>query len=129
VWQELENKQSSSFEGRPCSRQHLEQASSQETAGTGLGGSSGSVTALEDVRETSQMARPSSRGEEQRADAAATAGVTKGDVRQRLALLSGYYPTARPTRGSLKQIFNFFQHQCLTRPQLGNDPSSHLSAL
>ncbi len=35
--------------------------------------------------------------------------VTKGDVRQRLALVSGCYPNARPTRGSLKQIFNFFQ--------------------
>lgn len=75
------------------------------------------------------MARPSPCGKEQRGDGAATAGVTKGDVRQRLALVSGYYPSARPTRGSLKQVFNFFQHQCMTRPQLGKDPGSHLSAL
>lgn len=40
---------------------------------------------------------------------AAVPEVTKGDVRQRLALVSGYYPSARPTRGSLKQVYNFFQ--------------------
>ena len=35
--------------------------------------------------------------------------VTKDNVRQRLAYVSSSYPIARPTRGSLKQVFNFFQ--------------------
>ncbi|BDA46503.1 Uncharacterized protein C3F10.06c at N-terminal half [Coccomyxa sp. Obi] len=41
------------------------------------------------------------------------AEVTKGEVRQRLALVSGYYPSARPTRGCLKQVYNFFQQEKL----------------
>ena len=35
--------------------------------------------------------------------------VTKVDVRQRLGYISCYYPQARPTRGMLKQVYNFFQ--------------------
>lgn len=41
--------------------------------------------------------------------------VTKGCIRQRLAFVSAAYPTARPTRGSLKQVFNFFNLP--TRPE------------
>ena len=37
--------------------------------------------------------------------------VSKADVRQRLAYVSAAYPAARPTRSSLKQVFNFFQQQ------------------
>lgn len=37
--------------------------------------------------------------------------VSKHSVRQRLALVSGYYPVARPTRGSLKQVYNFFEER------------------
>lgn len=39
--------------------------------------------------------------------------ITKSDVRQGLAFVSGHYPSTRPTRGSLKQVFNFFQQQRL----------------
>ncbi|CAD7702181.1 unnamed protein product [Ostreobium quekettii] len=35
--------------------------------------------------------------------------VTKAGVRQRLAYISAHYPQARPTRGMLKQVYNFFQ--------------------
>lgn len=35
--------------------------------------------------------------------------VSKQSVRQRLAWVSGCYPPARPTRGMLKQVFNFFE--------------------
>lgn len=34
--------------------------------------------------------------------------VSKQSVRQQLALVSGCYPLARPTRAMLKQVFNFF---------------------
>jgi hypothetical protein len=34
--------------------------------------------------------------------------VTKQSVRQVLAFVSSCYPQARPTRGMLKQVFNFF---------------------
>lgn len=34
--------------------------------------------------------------------------VTKHTVRQRLAAVSSAYPQARPTRGNLKQVFNYF---------------------
>jgi hypothetical protein len=37
--------------------------------------------------------------------------VSKHSVRQRLALVSSCYPAARPTRGSLKQVFNFFEER------------------
>jgi hypothetical protein len=37
--------------------------------------------------------------------------VTKHSVRQRLALVSACYPPARPTRGMLKQVFNFFEQR------------------
>jgi hypothetical protein len=32
-------------------------------------------------------------------------------VRQHLAALTAHYPAARPTRGSIKQVFNFFLGQ------------------
>lgn len=35
--------------------------------------------------------------------------VTKHSVRQQLASVSAAYPDARPTRGMLKQVFNFFE--------------------
>jgi hypothetical protein len=35
--------------------------------------------------------------------------VSKQSVRQQLALVSGCYPLARPTRGMLKQVFNFYE--------------------
>lgn len=35
--------------------------------------------------------------------------VTKHSVRQQLAFVSAAYPDARPTRGMLKQVFNFFE--------------------
>ena len=35
-------------------------------------------------------------------------GFSKLAVRQHLAALSAHYPAARPTRGSIKQVFNFF---------------------
>ena len=41
--------------------------------------------------------------------------VSKADVQQRLAYVSDCYPAARPTRGSLKQVFNFFQDQHMQR--------------
>ena len=34
--------------------------------------------------------------------------VSKDVIRAKLGLLSRAYPTARPSRGSLKQVFNFF---------------------
>lgn len=34
--------------------------------------------------------------------------VTREAVRQRLAFLSACYPLGRPTRGMLRQVFNFF---------------------
>ena len=37
--------------------------------------------------------------------------VTKQSVRQALAFVSSHYPQARPTRGMLKQVFNFFEQQ------------------
>lgn len=37
--------------------------------------------------------------------------VSKQSVRQQLALVSGCYPLARPTRGMLKQVFNFFEER------------------
>ena len=39
--------------------------------------------------------------------------VTKDYVRQRLAFVSSYYPSAQPTRGCLKQVYNFFQQEKL----------------
>lgn len=35
--------------------------------------------------------------------------VTKLSVRQKLTMVSAYYPQARPTRGMLKQVFNYFE--------------------
>lgn len=37
--------------------------------------------------------------------------VSKQSVRQRLALVSGCYPLARPTRAMLKQVFNYFEER------------------
>lgn len=37
--------------------------------------------------------------------------VSKQSVRQQLALVSGCYPLARPTRGMLKQVFNFYEER------------------
>jgi hypothetical protein len=37
--------------------------------------------------------------------------VSKQSVRQQLALVSGAYPLARPTRAMLKQVFNFFEER------------------
>jgi hypothetical protein len=42
--------------------------------------------------------------------------VSKHSVRQRLALVSSCYPAARPTRGSLKQVFNFFEERRRASP-------------
>lgn len=39
------------------------------------------------------------------------APVSKQSVRQQLALVSGAYPLARPTRAMLKQVFNFFEER------------------
>ena len=39
------------------------------------------------------------------------AGFSKLAVRQHLAAVSACYPAARPTRGSLRQVFNFFLEQ------------------
>ena len=33
--------------------------------------------------------------------------LSKNDVRQSLAVVSGAFPSARPSRGALKQIYNF----------------------
>lgn len=38
-------------------------------------------------------------------------GFSKLAVRQHLAAVSAHYPAARPTRGSLRQVFNFFLEQ------------------
>ena len=35
--------------------------------------------------------------------------VTKQSIRRVLAVISRLYPLARPTRGMLKQVFNFFE--------------------
>lgn len=35
--------------------------------------------------------------------------VTKHSIRRVLAIISRLYPLARPTRGNLKQVFNFFE--------------------
>ena len=35
--------------------------------------------------------------------------VTKQSIRRVLAIISRLYPLARPTRGLLKQVFNFFE--------------------
>lgn len=45
--------------------------------------------------------------------AACVQRVDKADVRRRLAHVSACYPAARPTRGSLRQVFNFFQQHSL----------------
>ena len=37
------------------------------------------------------------------------APVTKQSIRRALALVSRLYPLARPTRGMLKEVFNFFE--------------------
>jgi hypothetical protein len=37
------------------------------------------------------------------------ARVTKDAVRQRLAFVTGRYPAGRPSRGMIKQVFNFFE--------------------
>jgi tRNA A64-2'-O-ribosylphosphate transferase len=39
------------------------------------------------------------------------AGFTKLSVRQHLAAVSAHYPAARPTRASLRQVYNFFLTQ------------------
>ena len=39
------------------------------------------------------------------------AGFSKLAVRQHLAALTAHYPAARPTRGSIKQVYNFFLGQ------------------
>ena len=44
-------------------------------------------------------------------DSCPPAMVTKQSVRQRLALVSSCYPAACPTRGMLKQVYNFFEER------------------
>ena len=33
--------------------------------------------------------------------------MSKQEVRQRLAFVSAHYPAARPSRGNIKEVFNF----------------------
>jgi hypothetical protein len=47
----------------------------------------------------------------EQAEQQAPAPVSKQSVRQRLALVSSCYPLARPTRGMLKQVYNFFEER------------------
>ena len=47
------------------------------------------------------------------------ATATKDDVRRRLALVSQTHPDARPTRGSLKQVYNYLKGE-----SLGDDPEA-----
>lgn len=52
---------------------------------------------------------PTARHQQQRfPPAAGAAGFSKLAVRQHLAVVSAHCPSARPTRGSIKQVFNFF---------------------
>jgi tRNA A64-2'-O-ribosylphosphate transferase len=39
-----------------------------------------------------------------------SSSVDKDEVRKRLALVAKTHPDARPTRASLKQVYNFFLH-------------------
>eukprot|EP00241_Pyramimonas_parkeae_P002516 CAMPEP_0114225294 /NCGR_PEP_ID=MMETSP0058-20121206/584_1 /TAXON_ID=36894 /ORGANISM="Pyramimonas parkeae, CCMP726" /LENGTH=457 /DNA_ID=CAMNT_0001335867 /DNA_START=258 /DNA_END=1631 /DNA_ORIENTATION=+ len=46
-------------------------------------------------------------GSEFRKECLPPSGMSKEDVRQRLRLVSSFHPHARPTRGMLRQVFNF----------------------
>ena len=84
---------------------------SEAAAATKPRTAAGAAVGSKDAAESCQSAGVSSGADEGRGGQNETGErwVTKGDVRQRLALVSGCYPNARPTRGSLKQVFNFFQ--------------------
>ena len=49
--------------------------------------------------------------------------VDKADVRRRLAHVSACYPAARPMRGSLRQVFNFFQQHSLVLGAVSTEDS------